>query len=156
MRTTRPDSIETSEQETVIAQARTDCTRDVVDDCFLGIWHALSSSLLRDARINQISVSSSPLPTAEWANRWIARWIGFAVVRAKCLRLAMSAIRTTVLPRVDLPRRVQELVPLLVYFKADREPGESWGDFCHRKGVADLLRFDAEYQSRAKLIEAHI
>ena len=58
---------------------------------------------------------------------------------------------------VPLREVVQELVPLLVYyFKADREPGESWGDFCHRKGVAELLRFDAEYQSRAELIEAHI
>ena len=57
---------------------------------------------------------------------------------------------------VPLREVVQELVPLLVYFKADREPGESWGDFCHRKGVAELLRFDAEYQSRAELVEAHI
>ena len=56
---------------------------------------------------------------------------------------------------VPLREVVQELVPLLVYFKADREPGESWGDFCHRKGVAELLRFDAEYQSRAELVEAH-
>ena len=56
---------------------------------------------------------------------------------------------------VPLREVVQELVPLLVYFKADREPRESWGDFCHRKGVADLLRFDAEYQSRAELVEAH-
>jgi sulfite reductase (ferredoxin) len=43
---------------------------------------------------------------------------------------------------VPLREVVQELVPLLVYyFKADREPGESWGGL-----------FDAEYQSRAELV----
>ncbi len=37
----------------------------------------------------------------------------------------------------------EELVPtlttLLVYFKQDREENETFGDFCHRKGAADLL-----------------
>ena len=48
---------------------------------------------------------------------------------------------------VPLREIVKELAPLLVYFKADRDPGESLGDFCHRKGVEELLRFDAEYKS---------
>ncbi len=48
---------------------------------------------------------------------------------------------------VPLREVVKELAPLLVYFKADRDPGESLGDFCHRKGVEELLRFDAEYKS---------
>jgi sulfite reductase (ferredoxin) len=43
---------------------------------------------------------------------------------------------------------VRTLIPLFVYFKADRKPGESFGDFCHRKGADDLLRFDAEYQKQ--------
>lgn len=50
---------------------------------------------------------------------------------------------------VPLREVVKALVPLLVYFKAHRKPGESLGDFCHRQGVEDLLRFDAAYQSRA-------
>ena len=32
----------------------------------------------------------------------------------------------------------QRLSPLLRYFKADREPGESFGDFCFRKGKENL------------------
>jgi len=56
---------------------------------------------------------------------------------------------------VPLREVVKELVPLLVYFKADRQPGESLGDFCHRKGVEELLRFDAEYKSRAEPLVAH-
>ncbi len=34
---------------------------------------------------------------------------------------------------------VSSLVPLLAYFKQDREDGEGFGDFCHRKGNDDLL-----------------
>ena len=33
---------------------------------------------------------------------------------------------------------VSTLVPLFAYFKQDRQPGETFGDFCHRKGVAEL------------------
>src|SRR5262249_50259600 len=36
---------------------------------------------------------------------------------------------------------VPTIVPLLVYFKRDRQPGETLGDFCHRKGAADLVAF---------------
>ena len=49
-------------------------------------------------------VSCSRLPTAERANCWIARRISFAVVRAKCLRHAVSAIGAAMLPRVDRSR----------------------------------------------------
>ncbi len=31
------------------------------------------------------------------------------------------------------------LQPLFVYFKEARQPGETFGDFCHRKGLEDLL-----------------
>lgn len=38
---------------------------------------------------------------------------------------------------------VQSMLPAFVYYKQDRLPGESFGDFCHRKGKDDLLAFDA-------------
>ena len=56
---------------------------------------------------------------------------------------------------VPLREIVKELLPMLVYFKADRDPGESLGDFCHRKGVEELLRFDAEYKRRSESVTAH-
>ncbi|HYO24934.1 MAG TPA: NADPH-dependent assimilatory sulfite reductase hemoprotein subunit [Lacipirellulaceae bacterium] len=34
---------------------------------------------------------------------------------------------------------VPSIAPVLRYFKEAREPGESFGDFCHRKGKDDLL-----------------
>ena len=40
---------------------------------------------------------------------------------------------------------IATLVPVFVYFKQDRQPGESLGDFCHRKGQADLLAFAEKY-----------
>lgn len=39
---------------------------------------------------------------------------------------------------VPLEEIVPTLVPLLTYFKQDRMAGESFGDFCHRKGLEDL------------------
>ncbi len=42
---------------------------------------------------------------------------------------------------------VNELVPLFVYFKDAREPDETFGDFCHRKGVDDLLAFAEQHQA---------
>ncbi len=36
---------------------------------------------------------------------------------------------------------VAMLAPLFTYFKQQREDGESFGDFCHRKGKDDLLAF---------------
>src|SRR4051812_13977338 len=34
---------------------------------------------------------------------------------------------------------VSTIVPVLRYFRDARTPGESFGDFCHRKGKEDLL-----------------
>lgn len=34
-----------------------------------------------------------------------------------------------------------ELTPVLLCFKLERQPGESFGDFCHRRGVAALQAF---------------
>jgi sulfite reductase (ferredoxin) len=39
---------------------------------------------------------------------------------------------------------VSTLVPLFAYFKADREPGETFGDFCHRKGNDALLAWTVQ------------
>lgn len=36
---------------------------------------------------------------------------------------------------------VPTLVPVFAYFKQDRTDGETFGDFCHRKGKEDLLAF---------------
>ncbi|MGH7140948.1 MAG: NADPH-dependent assimilatory sulfite reductase hemoprotein subunit, partial [Pirellulales bacterium] len=39
------------------------------------------------------------------------------------------------------------LVPVLVYFKQDRLPGETFGDFCARKGADDLLAWTTSYEA---------
>jgi sulfite reductase (ferredoxin) len=40
---------------------------------------------------------------------------------------------------------VSTLVPLLAFFKQERQNGESLGDFCHRRGKDALLAFAAEF-----------
>ena len=40
---------------------------------------------------------------------------------------------------------VPTLVPIFTYFKQDRLPGETLGDFYHRKGAADLLAWAEQY-----------
>ena len=40
---------------------------------------------------------------------------------------------------------VSSLVPLFVYFKTERQPNETFGDFCHRKGVEDLTAWAGNY-----------
>jgi len=42
---------------------------------------------------------------------------------------------------------VSTLVPLLAYFKHERQEGETFGDFCHRKGQEDLANWAEQYQS---------
>ena len=44
---------------------------------------------------------------------------------------------------------VSTLVPVLAYFKQDRHPGETLGDFCHRKGSAELLAFADQFAPAA-------
>lgn len=46
---------------------------------------------------------------------------------------------------VPLAEIVPTLVPLLVYFKQARTAGETFGDFCHRRGQADLTAWAAAY-----------
>ena len=42
---------------------------------------------------------------------------------------------------VPLEEIVQSVSPLLGYFKAERQGNESFGDFCHRKGLEDLTAY---------------
>ena len=42
---------------------------------------------------------------------------------------------------------VPTLVPLMVYFRQARSAGESFGDFCHRKGKDDLTAWAEQYQA---------
>ena len=42
---------------------------------------------------------------------------------------------------VSLENIVDELLPLLAYYKRERMPDESFGDFCDRKSVDDLKQF---------------
>ncbi len=47
---------------------------------------------------------------------------------------------------------VSTLVPLFVYFKNDRHEGETFGDFCHRKGVDDLRAWADQYAAQAATV----
>ena len=48
-------------------------------------------------------------------------------------------------PAADI---VPTIVPVLTYFKHERNEGESLGDFCHRKGRDDLLAWTDSYASQ--------
>lgn len=43
---------------------------------------------------------------------------------------------------------VPSLVPVLAYFKQDRQEGETLGDFCHRKGCDDLVSWTQQYAAQ--------
>jgi sulfite reductase (ferredoxin) len=45
---------------------------------------------------------------------------------------------------------VARLVPLFAYFVQDRVPAESFGDFCHRKGCADLQAWADRHATDAR------
>lgn len=44
---------------------------------------------------------------------------------------------------------VETLLPLLVYFKQDRQDDETFGDFCHRKGLEDLTAWSERHAAQA-------
>lgn len=46
---------------------------------------------------------------------------------------------------------VAALRPVLLYFKQSRQPGETFGDFCHRMGIEELQRFDKELAPQPSL-----
>ncbi|HJT32531.1 MAG TPA: hypothetical protein VJ783_10845, partial [Pirellulales bacterium] len=50
---------------------------------------------------------------------------------------------------------VATLVPVLLYFKQDRLPGETFGDFCHRKGAENLLAWAADYEARQAAVKSN-
>jgi sulfite reductase (ferredoxin) len=45
---------------------------------------------------------------------------------------------------------VRTLLPLFAYFKSDRQDGETFGDFCNRKGKEELERVAEEFQKHAE------
>lgn len=49
-------------------------------------------------------------------------------------------------PEEDL---IATLVPVFTYFKQERTPGETFGDFCHRKGPEDVAAWSAKYAESA-------
>ncbi len=50
---------------------------------------------------------------------------------------------------VPLEEIVPTLEPLFAYFAQARQAGESFGDFCHRKGLEDLLRWSERHLAGA-------
>ena len=54
-------------------------------------------------------------------------------------RLLGDRLNVTYKDMVPAEELVSTLVPVFAYFKQDREAGETFGDFCHRKGVEDLV-----------------
>jgi sulfite reductase (ferredoxin) len=47
---------------------------------------------------------------------------------------------------------VSTLLPLFVYFKHDRSEGETFGDFCHRKGADDLRVWAEQYTAETTIV----
>ena len=47
---------------------------------------------------------------------------------------------------------VPTLVPLFAYFKSARQSGETFGDFCQRKGQTDLLAWTDQYAAQAAAV----
>jgi sulfite reductase (ferredoxin) len=54
----------------------------------------------------------------------------------------MSFIYKDLVPDEEV---VPSLVPLFAYFKTARLDGETFGDFCHRKGAEDLRAWAEKY-----------
>ncbi len=57
----------------------------------------------------------------------------------------LNVIYKDMVPAEEL---VSTLVPVLAYYKQEREPGETFGDFCHRKGMQDLLDWTSGYAAQ--------
>lgn len=64
-------------------------------------------------------------------------------------RLLGNRLNTMYKDQVPEEELVQTLVPVLSYFKHDRQPDESFGDFCHRKGNADLAAWAEQFAGSA-------
>jgi sulfite reductase (ferredoxin) len=64
-------------------------------------------------------------------------------------RLLGDRLNTLYKDLVPAEEVVSTLVPVLAYFKHERAPSETFGDFCHRKGVEELARWSEQYQAQA-------
>ncbi len=67
-------------------------------------------------------------------------------VGGNLLGTRMNFVYKDLVPQTEI---VRKLVPLFAYFKTDRQVGETFGDFCNRKGKEDLERFADEHQKQA-------
>jgi sulfite reductase (ferredoxin) len=63
-------------------------------------------------------------------------------------RVLGDRLNTKYKDMVPLDEITPTLVPLLTYFKHAREPGERFGDFCHRKGVEDLAAWADQFAAQ--------
>lgn len=57
----------------------------------------------------------------------------------------MNFVYKDMVPEEDL---AETLIPVFVYFKHARQPDETFGDFCFRKGAEDLLAWTADYEAQ--------
>ena len=58
----------------------------------------------------------------------------------------LTRVSTTYKDRVKWATMDATIEPLLVHWRDARQPGEAFGDFCHRQGNANLAAFAATYQ----------
>ncbi|MEQ8787549.1 MAG: NADPH-dependent assimilatory sulfite reductase hemoprotein subunit [Pirellulaceae bacterium] len=61
-------------------------------------------------------------------------------------RLLGDRLNTIYKDHVPADEVTAELAAVFAYFKQDRAGGESFGDFCHRKGMDDIRSWTEEYQ----------
>ncbi len=64
-------------------------------------------------------------------------------------RLLGDRLNTIYKDLVPAEEVVPTLVAVLAYFKHDRQPSETFGDFCHRKGMEDLAAWADRYAAQA-------
>jgi sulfite reductase (ferredoxin) len=50
---------------------------------------------------------------------------------------------------------VSTLLPVLIFFKRDRAPGETFGEFCHRHGPEKLLAWATDYAARHAAVSSN-
>lgn len=60
----------------------------------------------------------------------------------------LNFIYKDMVPAADI---VPTIVPVLACFKEHREEGETLGDFCHRRGLADLLAWTEQYTAQSTI-----
>ena len=63
-------------------------------------------------------------------------------------RLLGDRLNTIYKDMVPAEEVIPTLVPIFTYFKQEREEGETFGDFCHRKGMEDLAAWSEAYTTQ--------